>query len=87
MSEGSIITRDHSTAIATLTEANRRALVVEINHKAAVTAGVEALAVGAMQSGDIEGVLENIADITAVLSKELRKLAVLVGELKASHAA
>ena len=86
MSEGNLLKFDQNTPSA-LTEGNRRALVTQINHIAAVTAGVQALAQNALNSGDIEGVLEDIADITAVLTAELRKLAIIVGELKAAHTA
>lgn len=86
MSDGNLLTLDQNTSPA-LTEGHRRALVTQINHKAAVTAGVQALAQNALNSGDIEGVLEDIADITAVLVAELRKLAIIVGEFKAAHTA
>lgn len=86
MSDGNLLTLDQNTSPA-LTEGSRRALVTQINHKAAVTAGVQALAQNALNSGDIEGVLEDIADITAVLTAELRKLAIIVGEFKAAHIA
>lgn len=87
MSSGSLASLDNVTAVAIFSEENRRALVSQMNHKVAVIAGIEALAARGIETGDTTETLEHIADIAAVLGAELRKLAVLTGQIQLSNAA
>ncbi|MBK3511293.1 hypothetical protein [Pseudomonas sp. MF6747] len=87
MSSGSLASLDHPTAVSIFTEENRRALVSQINHKAAIVSGIEALAARAIETGDTTEALESIADIAVVLAAEMRKLAVVTGQLQISNAA
>lgn len=66
-----------------LTERNRRKVVAHLNHKAATAASIEALAMRAIETGNTES-LEDLAMMATVLSEDLRRLAVAVGELVAA---
>lgn len=87
MSSGSLASLDNATSVAIFSEEHRRALVSQMNHKAAVISGIEALAARAIETGDTADALESIADIAVVLAAEMRKLAVITGQLQLSSAA
>lgn len=60
-------------------EENRRMVVVQLNHKAATAAGIGALAIRAIETGN-RAALEDIVDLAEALAEELRHLAMLAGQ-------
>lgn len=87
MSSGSLTSLETSTAATVFNEDHRRALVSQINHKASIVSAIESLAARAIETGDTAQALENIADIAVVLAAEIRRIAVITGQLQPVNAA
>ncbi|MFJ7286345.1 hypothetical protein [Pseudomonas sp. NPDC099000] len=94
MNPGLLTTLDPATTalaigagIVILTEETQRLLHTRINRKAAMAAGIGALAMRAIDTGDTDGVLDLIAAMADDLTEELQNLASIAGQLKAAKAA
>ncbi|SER26209.1 hypothetical protein SAMN04244573_03238 [Azotobacter beijerinckii] len=72
-----------SGAATHFTEVSQTALFRELTKKAAMAAGIEALALRIMETGDTVS-LERIADLATALTAELDQLAATVQQHKAA---
>jgi len=73
--------------ILIFSEETQRLLCTRMNRKAAMAAGIGALAMRAIDTGDTDGVLDLIAAMADDLTEELQNLASIAGQLKAAKAA
>lgn len=73
--------------IVLFTEETQRLLCIRMNRKAAMAAGIGALAMRAIDTGDTDSALDLIAAMAADLHEELQKLAEIAGQLTAAKAA
>lgn len=69
------------------TEETQRLLTIRMNSKAAQAAGIGALAMRAIDTGDHADALQFIADAAADLAEQLQHLANIAGQINASKAA
>ncbi|MDI3269026.1 hypothetical protein [Pseudomonas sp. AL15] len=70
------------SATALFNEVSQRTLVGQINHKAAIVGAIAAIASHAIETGDTDQALDDIADIAFPLRDEMRRLAVIAGQLQ-----
>lgn len=87
MTTGQLATTRPAAAGAAVpyTEETQTTLYAALHRKAAFAAGIEALALRAIETGE-DAPLEHIAQLAEALSSELAKLASLVLQIKAEQA-
>lgn len=68
-------------------EETQRVLCINMNRKAAVAGGIEAIAARAIDSGDTDEALDLIINLAAELREGLQTLSNIAGQLKAANAA
>jgi hypothetical protein len=68
-------------ALAVFTEETQRSLYLMLKRRAAMASGIEALAMRAIDTGDMDG-LDMIATLASLQAEELLNLAAAVGQLK-----
>ena len=73
--------------IAIFSEETQRLMCFKMNSKAAQVAGIGALAMRAIDTGDHAEALQFIADAAADLAEQLQHLANIAGQITASKAA
>lgn len=78
--------RLQSGAVVVFDDQSQTALFQSLQHKAATAAGIEALAMRAIETGEADS-LDRIASLATGLAAELDQLAALVLQLKAASAA
>jgi hypothetical protein len=87
MTPGLLSTIEHSLALGSglvmFSEETQRLLCIKMNRKAAQAAGIEALAMRAIDTGDHDS-LDKIAAMAGELAEELHNLALIAGEIAAS---
>lgn len=76
-----------SAGIVIFTEETQRLICFKMNSKAAQVAGIGALAMRAIDTGDHAEALQFIADAAADLAEQLQGLANITGQITASKAA
>lgn len=94
MNPGLLTAFDPATAALTIgagilifTEETQRLMCFKMNSKAAQVAGIGALAMRAIDTGDHAEALQFIADAAADLAEQLQHLANVAGQITASKAA
>jgi len=85
MTEGIIVAPRPSSALVVFTEESQTTIYAALHRKAAYAAGIEALALRAIETGE-DAPLEHIAQLAQALSGELDQLASLVLQIKAAQA-
>jgi hypothetical protein len=91
MTTGILTTSPAGTSIGTgivlFSEENQRQIVITMNTQAAQAAGISALAMRAIDTGDHADALEFIASLAVELTQGIQHLASIAGQLKVSKAA
>lgn len=72
----------HPETQVILSEASQTAIYAGLHRKAAYAAGIEALALRAIETGE-DAPLEHIAELAATLSEALQQLSIQILQLKA----
>ncbi|SFB46242.1 hypothetical protein [Azotobacter beijerinckii] len=83
MSTGTLQPLNSPGSLILLTEESQTSIYTGLHRKAAFAAGIEALALRAIETGE-QAPLEHIADIAGALKDELAQLASTVLQLKAA---